>query len=84
MGRIGRAICDHASEVGDGALETRVDVDRRRPAEEARSDAGPPGACYRALVAGQPERVDVIFGGNVTVWGERASEFEEIPADKIQ
>ena len=41
-------------------------------------------ARYRPTHPGQPERLDVTFGGNVTVWGERASEFEIVPAEKLQ
>jgi hypothetical protein len=41
-------------------------------------------ARYRAPQPGQPERLDVTFGANLTVWGERASEFEIVPADKLQ
>lgn len=42
-------------------------------------------ACYRPALPGQPERVDVVFSGNLTVWGERASEFEIVsPEQKLQ
>lgn len=41
-------------------------------------------ARYRSPQAGQPERVDVLFSNNLTVWGERASEFELIAQDKLQ
>jgi len=41
-------------------------------------------ARYRPPHAGQPERVDVVFNKNLTVWGERASEFEVVPENKIQ
>jgi hypothetical protein len=41
-------------------------------------------ARYHALQAGQPERVDVVFSAHLTVWGERASEFEILPSEKLQ
>ena len=40
-------------------------------------------ARYRPPQPGQPDRIDVMFSSNVTVWGERASEFEIIP-EKLQ
>ncbi|MDB5643959.1 MAG: hypothetical protein JWN07_3276 [Hyphomicrobiales bacterium] len=41
-------------------------------------------ARYRPPQDGQPERVDVVFTENLTVWGERASEFEILPPEKLQ
>ena len=41
-------------------------------------------ASYRPPKPGMPERVDVLFGSNVTVWGERASEFEIVPPETLQ
>jgi len=41
-------------------------------------------ARYLAPQAGKPERVDVVFSANLTVWGERASEFEILPPEKLQ
>ena len=41
-------------------------------------------ARYRPPRPGQPERVDVVFTANLTVWGERASEFEILPPEKLQ
>lgn len=40
-------------------------------------------ARYRPPQPGQPERMDVSFGA-MTVWGERASEFEVVPSEKLQ
>ncbi len=40
-------------------------------------------ARYRPPQAGQPERLDVVFSDNLTVWGERASEFEVVQ-EKLQ
>ncbi|MFM2443709.1 MAG: hypothetical protein RJB09_895 [Pseudomonadota bacterium] len=42
-------------------------------------------ARYRApQAAGQAERLDVVFSANLTVWGERASEFEIVQPEKMQ
>jgi hypothetical protein len=41
-------------------------------------------ARYRPPQPGQPERLDVVFDKNLTVWGERASEFEVVPQEKLQ
>jgi hypothetical protein len=41
-------------------------------------------ARYRAMQPGQPERVDVEFEAKLTVWGERASEFEVLPPEQLQ
>lgn len=38
-------------------------------------------ARYHSMRDGQPERIDVLFAPNLTVWGERISEFEEAPSD---
>jgi hypothetical protein len=40
-------------------------------------------ARYRPPQPGQPERVDVVFSNTLTVWGERASEFEVVQ-EKLQ
>jgi hypothetical protein len=41
-------------------------------------------ARYSPPQPGQPERLDVKFSGTLTVWGERASEFEIVSQDKPQ
>ena len=41
-------------------------------------------ARYQPPQPGETERVDVVFDKNLTVWGERASEFEIIPPETLQ
>ncbi len=41
-------------------------------------------ARYRNPRRPGPERLDVSFGRGIVVWGERASEFEQTQADKLQ
>ncbi len=42
-------------------------------------------ARYHGMQPGTPERVDVVFSAGVIVWGERSSEFEEVPVEhKLQ